>query len=84
MVVFKAGLSESNPDAVREVYRMLLASKTAAGLPKPGAVDLIPFGYDALKPSLELMSSYCHEMKLTPRRYAVEELFDDVTRVLQA
>ncbi len=84
MVVFKAGLSKSDPDVVREVYRMLLASKNAAGLPKPGTVDLIPFGYDALKPSLELMSSYCFEMKLTPRRYAVEELFDDVTRVLQA
>jgi 4,5-dihydroxyphthalate decarboxylase len=27
-----------------------------------------------------LMSSYALEMKLTPRRYAVEELFDDTTR----
>ena len=84
MVVFKAGWSQSNPDVVREVYRMLLDSKKAAGLPKAGAVDLVPFGFDALKPSLELMSSYCFEMKLTPRRYAVEELFDDTTRVLQA
>jgi len=83
MVVLKATLAKSDQAAVREVYRMLLDSKKAAGLPKPGAVDLIPFGFDAVKPSLELMSDYAFEMKLTPRRYAVEELFDDTTRVLQ-
>jgi 4,5-dihydroxyphthalate decarboxylase len=84
MVVLKESLSKSNPGAVREVFRMLLDSKKAAGLPKAGAVDTIPFGFDAVEPALELMSSYAFEMKLTPRRYAVEELFDDTTRVLQA
>jgi len=84
MVVLKQSLSQSSPDVVREVYRMLLDSKKAAGLPKAGAIDLIPFGFDALKPSLELMSAYAFEMKLIPRRYSVEELFDDTTRALQA
>jgi 4,5-dihydroxyphthalate decarboxylase len=84
MVVVKNTLSKSDPGAVREVFRMLLASKKAAGLPKPGAIDTIPFGYDALKPALELMSSYALEMKIIPRRYTVDELFDDTTRALQA
>jgi 4,5-dihydroxyphthalate decarboxylase len=83
MVVLKATLAKSDPGAVREVYRMLLESKKAAGLPKTGAIDFIPFGFDAVKPSLALMSDYAFEMKLTPRRYAVEELFDDTTRALQ-
>jgi 4,5-dihydroxyphthalate decarboxylase len=83
MVVLKQTLAKSDPSAVREVYRMLLESKKAAGLPKAGAIDLIPFGFDAVKPSLALMSDYAFEMKLTPRRYAVEELFDDTTRALQ-
>ena len=83
MVVLKASLSEANPGAVREVFRMLLDSKKAAGLPKPGAVDFTPFGFDAVKPSLELMNSYAYEMKLIPRRYSVEELFDDTTRALE-
>jgi 4,5-dihydroxyphthalate decarboxylase len=83
MVVLKESLSKSNPAAVREVFRMLLASKKAAGLPKAGAIDLIPFGFDAVKPALDLMSSYALEMKIIPRRYAVEELFDDTTRALQ-
>ena len=39
MVVLKESLSKSNPGAVREVFRMLLDSKKAAGLPKAGAVD---------------------------------------------
>ncbi len=83
MVVLKESLAKSNPGAVREVYRMLLDSKKAAGLPKAGAVDTIPFGFDAVRPALELMSSYAFEMRLIPRRYSVEELFDDTTRALQ-
>ena len=84
MVVVKASLSNSSPDAVRELYRMLRAGKKKAGLPKAGAIDLIPFGFDAVKHALELMSSYAFEMKIIPRRYAAEELFDRTTRALQA
>jgi 4,5-dihydroxyphthalate decarboxylase len=84
MVVLKESLAKSDAAAVHEVYRMLLDSKKAAGLPKPGAIDTIPFGFDAVKPALELMCSYAFEMKLIPRNYWVEELFDDTTRALQA
>ena len=83
MVVLKEDLSKSNPSAVRELFRMLLDSKKAAGLPKAGAIDLIPFGFDAVKPALDLMSSYALEMKIIPRRLSVEELFDDTTRELR-
>jgi 4,5-dihydroxyphthalate decarboxylase len=83
MVVVKNTVSQSDPDAVREVFRMLHDSKKAAGLPKPGAIDTLPFGFDAVKPALELMSTYALEMKIIPRRYSVEELFDDTTRALQ-
>ncbi len=82
MVVVKSALSKSDPGAVREVFRMLHDSKKAAGLPKPGAIDTLPFGFDAVKPALDLMSSYAMEMKIIPRRYSVEELFDDTTRGL--
>ena len=82
MVVVKSALSKSDPGAVREVFRMLAASKKAAGLPKPGAVDTLPFGFAAVKPALDLMSGYALEMKIIPRRYSVEELFDDTTRAL--
>lgn len=84
MVVVKEELARSNPGAVREVYRMLLESKKAAGLPKPDAVDTIPFGYDAVKPALELMASYAFDLGLVPRRLSVEELFDDAAREFAA
>ena len=84
MVVVKTPLSQSDPGAVREVFRMLHDSKKAAALPKPGAIDTLPFGFDAVKPSLDLMSAYALEMKIIPRRYSVEELFDDTTRALLA
>jgi 4,5-dihydroxyphthalate decarboxylase len=87
MVVVKSSLSQSDPGAVREVFRMLHDSKKAAGLPKlgvkPGAIDTLPFGFDAVRPALDLMSAYALEMKIIPRRYSVEELFDDTTRALQ-
>jgi 4,5-dihydroxyphthalate decarboxylase len=82
MVVVKSALAKSDPGAVREIFRMLQAGKKAAGLPKPGAIDTIPFGFQAVKPALELMSSYALEMKIIPRRFSVEELFDDTTRAL--
>jgi 4,5-dihydroxyphthalate decarboxylase len=82
MVVVKTALAKSDPGAVREIYRMLQLSKKAAGLPTPDAIDTIPFGFAAVKPALELMSSYALEMKIIPRRFSVEELFDDATRAL--
>jgi len=82
MIVVKSAVARSDPGAVREVFRMLSESKKAAGVPKPGAIDTIPFGFDAVKPALDLMSSYALEMKIIPRRYTVEELFDDTTRAL--
>jgi 4,5-dihydroxyphthalate decarboxylase len=82
MVVVKSALAKSDPAAIREIFRMLQAAKKAAGLPKPGAIDTIPFGFAAVKPALELMSSYALEMKIIPRRFSVEELFDDTTRAL--
>jgi 4,5-dihydroxyphthalate decarboxylase len=82
MVVVREELARSQPDTVREVYRMLLAGKGAAGLPKPGALDLLPFGFQACRPALQMIIGYCVQQRLIPRRFEVEELFDDTTRAL--
>jgi 4,5-dihydroxyphthalate decarboxylase len=83
LVVVRDTLARSDPGAVREVYRLLVQSKRAAGLPKPGAVDLNPFGVAANRRNLEVAIDCCHRQDLIPRRYAVEELFDDTTRALE-
>jgi len=83
MVVVKESLSRSHPDIVREVYRLLCESKRAAGLPVPGQPDPIPLGVSANRGNLDIAIEYCHRQRLIPRRFSVDELFDDVTRSLE-
>jgi 4,5-dihydroxyphthalate decarboxylase len=82
LVVVKDSLSRTDPDAVREIYRLLAESRRAAGLPKAGELDLNPFGVEANRRNLEVAIDCCHRQGLIPRRYAVDELFDDTTRTL--
>jgi len=82
IVVVTEKLSKEHPEAVREIYRLLSASKKAAGLPQPGEIDMQPFGFDACRPSLELIIDYAVQQQLIPRRFTVDELFDDTTRTL--
>jgi 4,5-dihydroxyphthalate decarboxylase len=82
MVVVKDSVSKSNPDAVREVYRLLKESKRAAPAPEPGALDMTPTGLEPNRRNLEIAIEYVYQQRLIPKRYKVEELFDDVTRKL--
>lgn len=75
MVVVSQKLSDTNPDAVREVHRLLDASAAAS----PAAPR---FTADEMRRSLELIIHYCTQQKLIPRAFTVDELFDDVTRAL--
>jgi 4,5-dihydroxyphthalate decarboxylase len=79
-VVDKA-LADERPDVVREIYRMLKASK-AAGAPA-GGIDPVPFGVEANRKALEMIIRYAFEQKVIPRKFAVDELFNDVTRGLE-
>jgi 4,5-dihydroxyphthalate decarboxylase len=82
MVVVKDSLSKSNPDAVREVYRMLKESRRLAPPPEPGELDMTPIGLEKMRRDLDIAIKYVHQQRLIPRRYTVDELFDDVTRSL--
>ena len=77
MVVVGKELSDKHPEIVREVYRMLQASRAAAGGKAPSFSD------DSLARSLALITKYSAQQGLIPRAYAVDELFDDVTRALR-
>ena len=83
MVVVTENLANSQPDLVREVFGMLKRSKEAAGLPKPGAIDFHPFGIEACRPALKMIVNYAVQQKLIPRAFEVDELFNDVTRLLK-
>jgi len=80
MVVVKESLAKSAPDAVKEIYRVVRESKKAAAA--PAGLDTLQFGIEAIRPSLELIIDYSVQQNLIPRRFVVDEFFDEVTREL--
>jgi 4,5-dihydroxyphthalate decarboxylase len=82
LVVVREELSRSRPDVVKEVFRAIRDSKKAAGLPDAGMLDPYRFGVEKCRPILEIIIDYSFRQRLIPRRFAVDELFDDTTRGL--
>jgi 4,5-dihydroxyphthalate decarboxylase len=76
MVVVSETLSRTQPDAVREVFRLLQESAARAPAASPS------FSASEMRRSLELIIQYTAQQGLIPRAFAVDELFDDVTRPL--
>ena len=84
MVVVTEKLARSDPQTVKEIYRLLLQAKTAAGLPKAGATDFLAFGLKACRPALQTIITYALQQRLIPRKIEVEDLFDDTTRAIES
>ena len=82
MVVVTEAVARAHPDAVREAYRLLAEGRRRAPPPASGEPDGTPFGLAANRRNLEVAIDCCYRQRLIPRRYAVDELFDDVTRTL--
>jgi 4,5-dihydroxyphthalate decarboxylase len=77
MVVVSAALSAEHPEVVREVFRLLQESAADAPAASPR------FSADEMRRSLEMIIRYAAQQGLIPREFAVEELFDDLTRTLR-
>jgi 4,5-dihydroxyphthalate decarboxylase len=79
MMVIKESITRTRPDVVREIYRLLKQSAGAA----PAKEEAVPrFGVEGVRKSLETMIQYAQAQALIPRRFTVEELFNDMTRSL--
>ncbi|MDB5638335.1 MAG: hypothetical protein JWP51_3243, partial [Bradyrhizobium sp.] len=76
MVVVSGTLSGTRPEVVREVFRLLQESAARAPATSPR------FNADEMRRSLQMMIGYTAQQGLIPRAFAVDELFDDVTRAL--
>jgi 4,5-dihydroxyphthalate decarboxylase len=76
MVVVSRELSDTHPEAVREVFGLLQESAAMALAASPR------FSADEMRRSLEMIIQYGAQQGLIPRAYAVDELFDDLTRTL--
>jgi 4,5-dihydroxyphthalate decarboxylase len=77
MVVVSETLSRTQPEAVREFFRLL--SESAALAPKGSP----QFSADEMSRSLSMISEYAAQQGLIPRAFAVDEMFDDLTRTLR-
>jgi 4,5-dihydroxyphthalate decarboxylase len=83
IVVVQSSLSTSDPDAVREVYRLLKASRQASTAPAfTDGIDLRPIGYAANRENFEVAAQFAWQQRLIPKLLGLEQLFDDVTRTL--
>jgi 4,5-dihydroxyphthalate decarboxylase len=79
MMVIKESITQTRPDVVREIYRLLKESAAAS----PAKKTAVPrFGVEAVRKSLETIIQYAEWQSLIPRRFSVDELFDDVTHSL--
>ncbi len=81
LFVVRSELAKARPDVVAEIFRMLKESKAAMGSPA-GALDPLPFGVEANRKGLDMIIRYSFEQNLIPRKFSVDELFDDGTRDL--
>jgi 4,5-dihydroxyphthalate decarboxylase len=81
MVVVKEELTRSNPEAVREVWRLMSESKRAAKISAKDAA-FTPFGLEANRHNIEVVIDYAFRTGMIPRRFTVDELFNDVTATL--
>ena len=79
MMVIRESITRDRPDVVREVYRLLKESAGAAPAQETAAQR---FGVEAVRKSLETIINYAECQGLIPRRFSVDELFNDVTRSL--
>jgi 4,5-dihydroxyphthalate decarboxylase len=82
VVVIKEAVARHNPQVVKEVYQLLLASKRAADRGAGNDIDMLPFGIAAIRPALERIIEYAAQQQVIPRRLSVDDLFDDVARTL--
>lgn len=82
MVVIRRELSRTKPGVVREVFRILKESRDIAVRKGDKIAAELRFGLEENRRSLEAIVDIAYDQKLVPRRYGVEELFDDTTRDL--
>jgi 4,5-dihydroxyphthalate decarboxylase len=81
MIVVRQDLSRTRPDVVKEIFRMFREARRADTTPH-GGLDPYRFGIEAVRQALEHIIDYSYRQQMIPRKFTVDELFDDTTRAL--
>jgi 4,5-dihydroxyphthalate decarboxylase len=80
MFAVRSELSKERPDIVREIFRMVVESRALA--PESVTSGLPPIGLEANRKGLAMAIEWSFEQKIIPRRFSVDELFDETTGAL--
>jgi len=73
-------ISRERPDVVREIWRMLKDSRDLA--PEGSTATTPPLGLEANRRGLQMAIDWSFEQKIIPRKFSVDELFDETTAAL--
>ena len=80
MFVVHQDFCKQRPDIVREIYRMIGDSRSLA--PASATETLPPLGLEANRKGIEMAIEWSFEQKIIPRKFSVDELFDETTAAL--
>ncbi|SDV50601.1 4,5-dihydroxyphthalate decarboxylase [Chitinasiproducens palmae] len=83
VVTIRQSVADGRPDLVRELYGLLLESRTRDTAYVPAQQpDLQPTGFEALAPALTLAVRYAYEQRLIKRMFSLGELYGSVRGAL--
>jgi 4,5-dihydroxyphthalate decarboxylase len=82
MVIVRETIAKERPDVVAEIFRVFKAARQLDTNAPKGAQDPYRFGVEANRAALEKIIDYSVKQQMIPKKIAVDELFDDVTRKL--
>ena len=84
MVIVRETIAKERPDVVEEIFRVFKEARQADTASPKGAQDPYRFGVEANRAALERIIDYSVKQQMIPKKIAVDDLFDDVTRKLGA
>jgi 4,5-dihydroxyphthalate decarboxylase len=67
---------------VAEIFRVFKAARDLDTTAPKGALGPYRFGVEANRKALERIIDYSVKQQMIPRKFSVDELFDDMTRKL--
>ncbi len=82
MFVVHEELTRTRPDAVREIYRMLVESRALVEADLPASYP--PVGLEANRKNIQLAIDWAYEQKFIAEKMSVDSLFNDMTASLGA
>ena len=82
MVIVRETIANERPDVVEEIFRVFKAARQADTAAPKGKQDPYRFGVEANREALERIIDYSVQQQMIPKKIAVDDLFNDVTRKL--